>query len=272
MKFLVAVDGSEHSQNAVAYAKTLVRTGDTVVAYTSAKAGTDGTLLATTLTQFSVSDEAKLSHKDDGDPREGIPEIAKVHDVDIIVLGSRGLGAIRRSILGSVSTTVVHSAERSCLVVHHPQLEGAQSYQLCIDGSPASKKATELLLQLLNPEDLVVVWYGYIPPPLMITAGTAVCRNPNYETETATIRSAASDAVEEICAILAPKLNPEHLVRRIIACNDPRDDAVAFADLNNIKCLVCGTRNMGALKRLALGSFSTHLIQNALKHAVLVVH
>ena len=45
-----------------------------------------------------------------GKPGEAICELAKEKHVQIIVMGSRGLGAIRRTILGSVSDYVLHHA------------------------------------------------------------------------------------------------------------------------------------------------------------------
>ena len=43
-----------------------------------------------------------------GKPGEKICEVALKDKVKFIVLGSRGMGAIRRTVLGSVSTYVIH--------------------------------------------------------------------------------------------------------------------------------------------------------------------
>lgn len=43
-------------------------------------------------------------------PGEGIVKTAIELDADMIIMGSRGLGTIRRTILGSVSDYVVHHA------------------------------------------------------------------------------------------------------------------------------------------------------------------
>ena len=44
-------------------------------------------------------------------------DVADRTDADVIVVGSRGLGAVKRAILGSVSTRVVGEARRPVLVV-----------------------------------------------------------------------------------------------------------------------------------------------------------
>jgi nucleotide-binding universal stress UspA family protein len=49
-----------------------------------------------------------------------ILEIADRHDVAAIVTGSRGLTGLRSMLLGSVSSAVVHHANRPALVMHHP--------------------------------------------------------------------------------------------------------------------------------------------------------
>jgi nucleotide-binding universal stress UspA family protein len=49
-----------------------------------------------------------------------ILEIAERHDASMIVIGSRGLTGLRSILLGSVSTAVVHHADRPTLVIHSP--------------------------------------------------------------------------------------------------------------------------------------------------------
>jgi nucleotide-binding universal stress UspA family protein len=52
-----------------------------------------------------------------GRPVEQICEIADEHDPYLIVLGSHGRGAVRRTLFGSVSTGVLHHAHQPVLVV-----------------------------------------------------------------------------------------------------------------------------------------------------------
>jgi nucleotide-binding universal stress UspA family protein len=47
-----------------------------------------------------------------------IVETANCHDAAAIVMGSRGLTGVRSMLLGSVSSAVVHHADRPTLVVH----------------------------------------------------------------------------------------------------------------------------------------------------------
>ncbi len=56
-----------------------------------------------------------------GPPRQVIVEEAERWGADLILMGSRGLGAWNRLLLGSVSTAVVHHAKCSVEIVRMPQ-------------------------------------------------------------------------------------------------------------------------------------------------------
>lgn len=58
--------------------------------------------------------EVKILH---GDPAERISEYANYLNCDLIIVGSRSQGALRKALLGSVSGSVVSRAMKSVLVV-----------------------------------------------------------------------------------------------------------------------------------------------------------
>lgn len=53
----------------------------------------------------------------EGHPAEAIVELARARNVALIIVGSRGRGAIAGAVLGSVSEAVVRRADRPVLVV-----------------------------------------------------------------------------------------------------------------------------------------------------------
>jgi nucleotide-binding universal stress UspA family protein len=53
-----------------------------------------------------------------GPPAEAVAEAAAAPDVSLVVVGSRGQGAVARVLLGSVSDRLVHVCPKPILVVH----------------------------------------------------------------------------------------------------------------------------------------------------------
>ncbi|XWS63544.1 hypothetical protein CRYUN_Cryun06bG0108300 [Craigia yunnanensis] len=55
-----------------------------------------------------------------GDPKEKICEAVEKLNIELLILGTHGRGAIQRAFLGSVSNHCVHNAKCSVLVVRKP--------------------------------------------------------------------------------------------------------------------------------------------------------
>ncbi|XP_060573233.1 uncharacterized protein LOC132731124 [Ruditapes philippinarum] len=66
-----------------------------------------------TVKQYNVKYSVERLHEPAG---ESIVLAAKDHNIDIIVTGSRGMGVVRRTILGSVSDYIVHHSHVPVLV------------------------------------------------------------------------------------------------------------------------------------------------------------
>jgi nucleotide-binding universal stress UspA family protein len=133
MKILVAYDGSESAHRALDQAEELANDGAEIsvvsVAEPLPQFGRAGAMLApeeeeeraqqlvdakTALAGRGVSTKV-VERK--GDPASMIIDEAERQDVDFIFMGSRGLNAVQRFLLGSVSSKVVHRAPCDVLVV-----------------------------------------------------------------------------------------------------------------------------------------------------------
>jgi len=72
------------------------------------------------LNKFAIMlDEAKIPHEKAlrrGDAREIILETAESKHTDLIIMGTRGQGQLKRALAGSVSTHVVHHSKVPVLV------------------------------------------------------------------------------------------------------------------------------------------------------------
>ena len=147
-KILVPVDGSDNADKAIEFAANLAEKDDArvhliyvvkPVAYPGdyvAMAPHTSSTDATSPGQIDRSEdigkhiilaaETKAREKGvnniesttiKGDPSEEILRYAKDADVDIIVMGSRGLGTFKALLLGSVSSKVSRRANRTCVIV-----------------------------------------------------------------------------------------------------------------------------------------------------------
>ncbi|XP_013068777.1 uncharacterized protein LOC106056541 [Biomphalaria glabrata] len=145
-KDLIAIDGSDQAQYAFDwYLKNMYRDGDSVVIAHVAEYNIDigipgrgadveaicaavkkkndeiGYLTDTFMNTLRAKHvPAKLLNLQGEKPGEVIVKAAKDENVSSIVLGTRGLGTIRRTLLGSVSEYVVHHASCPVTVVRLP--------------------------------------------------------------------------------------------------------------------------------------------------------
>ncbi len=67
-----------------------------------------------------------LAVEDLASPPDAIVEAAEQHGARAIVIGSRGLGALKSKLLGSTSKTVLHHAACPVVVVRHSEDRGEQ--------------------------------------------------------------------------------------------------------------------------------------------------
>ena len=134
---LVAFDGSEYSNKALTYAKDLCEkynatlwlvhvfphTSD-LLGYTdyeklfSKRKGEGQAILDSALENLDRPSFEVREELQEGPEAEAILKVAATIQSDIIVMGSRGLGAVRGLLLGSVSRKVLHYAACPVMVVH----------------------------------------------------------------------------------------------------------------------------------------------------------
>lgn len=136
-KILVATDASEYSRRALKTALELARKFSAEVellfvmqmplAYDSSVysniispeeiVNEGDRALKATLGGMDISDVKLTQKKIQGKPANVIVKEAEDENIDLVVMGSQGYGAIAGSLLGSVSQRVLHKAKCSVLIV-----------------------------------------------------------------------------------------------------------------------------------------------------------
>jgi nucleotide-binding universal stress UspA family protein len=132
---VIATDGSESAERAAVAGATVARTLGTkaVLVYVRPSLGPLGepyyqeklseqmeyARAALERAQTLVSGEGCETDAEilEGNPADQVVELARARKAALIVVGSRGLGAVAGALLGSVSSAIIHRADRPVLVV-----------------------------------------------------------------------------------------------------------------------------------------------------------
>ena len=127
--------------------------GDLSIAYDAAAETTARS--AERLRQCGIQAECRVA---EGPLVEAIIGSARAVAADLIVVGSRGLGLILGTLLGSTARALVHASPFPVLVVRDRRA-APQRVLLAVDGSPDSQAAVNALcaVPLARPAEIVVV-------------------------------------------------------------------------------------------------------------------
>ena len=195
-------------------------------------------------------------------------------DADAIVCGSRGRGAVARSLLGSTSTSLVHHSTRPVLVV--PQIPAALDGPalLAYDGSSGARAAIERAGRLLPGRAAIVihVWYSPVRHSL---SGRALARAPIDELQEmigdyeAMFADAAGDLVKEGVA-LARDAGFDASGEAVESGAGAWRELGELADRQSAAVIVCGSRGRSSVASALLGSVSSGLVHNAQTPTLLV--
>ncbi len=147
MKLLVAVDGSEHALDAARHAlrlraaglkadfllatvqeptylyEMILPPGSDVLERVSGAVG--GRALQGAEALFQDAGVAFDHEIGSGDPAQALMEMAERHRCDGIIMGARGLGAVRAALLGSVSHGVLHGSNLPVTIVKHAERQAS---------------------------------------------------------------------------------------------------------------------------------------------------
>ena len=164
----------------------------------------------------------------------------------LVVLGHRGLDALDRFMLGSVSAKVTLHAPCSVLVVKQPP-RPIRRILLATDGSKSSDRAIQSLLKSIRPD------HGPVPTEVLVTHVMPFLRYPEIkETAEALLHGAAEKLVKA-----------GYRAKEVSAMGHPADEILKVAQRQNPDLLVTGAKGLGAVARFFLGSVSTALVQHS---------
>lgn len=171
----------------------------------------------------------------------------------LVVMGSRGLDAVDRFMLGSVSTYVTLHAPCSVLVVREPA-QTIRRILFATDGSPSARKALGFLTKQFQLES------GADPIEILLVHVMPFLRYPE-------IKETGKALLEHEAARLE---KAGYHVREFLRLGRPAEEILKVARQEKPDLVMTGAKGLGAVARFLLGSVSTKIVQQS-SHSVFVV-
>lgn len=196
-----------------------------------------------------------------GSPADVILEEAERRDVDLIVVGSRGRGALAKLLLGSVSRTVASQAGRPVAVVPATATWSDRPTVVGYDGSPGADAAFRWAVANGDgPITLVSAWH--LPTEAIYDPASI-----DVEGFEAKVREQLDTAVAKLDAEL-PEARVAARCRVHVEREDPRLVLVEQTDRG--ARLVLGARTHHGIRGLLLGSTVDYVASHAEQTVVIV--
>jgi nucleotide-binding universal stress UspA family protein len=185
-----------------------------------------------------------------GNPVSTLVDLSK--DATMVVVGSRGVGAIAGRLLGSVSSGVLHHAHCPVAVFHNEFHGKAAPVVVGIDGSPASEAAVAIAFDEAS--------HRGVPLVALHTYSDAVADDGFAYADWSTVVTQAEESLGERLAGWQEQY-PDVVVRRVVARDWPAHQLLAQAKAAQL--VVVGSHGRGGFAGLLLGSVSSAVAQSA---------
>ncbi len=176
----------------------------------------------------------------------------------LLVVGSQGLDALDRFMLGSVSTNLIHHATCPVLVVKD-EAAPLQRITLATDGSDASAHALEFVLTKFQP-DRSTGKGGRVPIHVSVIHVMPFLKYPE-------LKEAGHKLIEQSVQKL---IQAGFTAEAVCQLGKPAEVIMKVASKHRADLIVMGAKGLGAIARFLLGSVSTRVVQHA-NCSVLVV-
>jgi nucleotide-binding universal stress UspA family protein len=281
MRILLATDGSKDAAAAVAFLRELPLPASSKVRIMSAVTFPTFALEPPPVREFKSSvledvrrviDEARAALAPGGldietevvigNPKEEIARTAREWGADLVVLGARGLGRIKRFLLGSVSLAVARRVSCPVLVVKG-RARKLGSVLVGIDGSEDSFQALRFLLSLPLARQTKLRLLSVVEPIRYPTSAPGAVRG-HLARMLKEVENERRGELEKVLDKAAAKLEGSLTrVTRSTPTGNPADVIVAVAAAHDADLVVVGARGLGGVTRLLLGSVSEKVLQYA---------
>lgn len=276
MKLLLAVDGSDHSYEAVRSLKYLSRADELHVAHVvdvptpaypmmmpevaqelydtlERNMREDGTRLLDRIVSLLPMDSGPVTkHLVVGSPADQLVHLSEQHRIDLTLLGTRGLGPIRERLIGSVAHRLVTFGAGAKLVIPIP-MKALSNVLLPLQGASDADQAVALLRHKPFRQGVTITLFAVLPhtrPPWPVERASA------EEMETRSLES-ARDFLSKTARMLSEM---GYVTKVHAALGTPVEGILEEAKAMGADLIVMGSRGRHGVSRLVLGSVSHALL------------
>jgi nucleotide-binding universal stress UspA family protein len=195
-----------------------------------------------------------------GRPDTEIVRVAEEVGAGLVVLGSRGLGPVRRAVMGSVSLSVVHHSHGSVLVVRGEGGDLPGPILLAVDGSEQARVAAEAAAEISSSTDSGLHVVFVMPTAEQLYGHHFYARELQ--------ESVREQAEDEVRAFLDEQVGwlEEHggkFEDTHRAIGRPDAEIVRLAEELGVGLTVVGNRGLGGVRRALVGSVSDSVVRHA---------
>jgi nucleotide-binding universal stress UspA family protein len=211
----------------------------------------------------SAGGEVTEAHLRVGTAAREIVALAEEIGAGLIVMGSRGLGGIRRALTGTVSDSVVRNAHCPVVVVRGEPVVFPTTILLATDGSEEANLASSTAAGLAKSTDseLHILYVGGMPSVLYEPPGT-VALDPDLQSrmEVEAEEAARTKLEEQVQKISEVGGEIAETHARV---GYPDAEIVGLAEELAVGLIVMGSRGRGGLSRALMGSVSDSVVRHA---------
>ena len=276
-KILIGVDGSDRSDDAIAFGRALALAADAPVIlatahpsepksrpgahadHTQLRDEAEGLLARASLAVADVADVELLRLADESAAR-ALQSAAEHADAGVIVVGSSHVGRLGRVLPGSTAERLLHGAPCPVAVVPlgfeahglPPKPIIGCAYEPSEDGAAALGAAEELTLALSGSLRVMQV---VEPPSYLYDTGEVPLNMPEID---ARVRADAERTLAERVERLSFRL---HDVEGALHVGQAADVLIGLSE--TVDAMVVGSRGYGPLKAVLLGGVSGQVIRSA---------
>jgi nucleotide-binding universal stress UspA family protein len=194
-------------------------------------------------------------------PSDDIVRVAEEIGAGLILVGSRGLGGMRRALMGSVSDAVVRNAHCPVMVVRGEPVSFPTKILLATDGSREAELATTSAADLAKSSGselhIVAVFpvAGYVHPYYEVRFPEAAERLRREDRKE--IQGMLDEQVERI------RDAGGSVVEAHLRTGEVAEEIVALAEEMGAGLIAMGSRGLGGIRRALIGSVSAAVVPHA---------